>query len=85
MMVVIIDDPGRGICPDNLIIHEGDGTPCKHLRGDKPGEYECVIHSYPWYKDTPCFAHGQIEDSPNNPCRLGEFKLKKRRENAKNK
>jgi len=85
MMVVIVDNPERGICPENLTFNEGDGTPCKHLRGGKPGEYWCAIHHYDWYKDTPCYSHGQIEKSPDCVCRMGEHILKKRRKNAKNK
>ncbi len=55
--VVIIDDPEKGLVEENLIIHKGDG-PCKHLRGDKPGEYSCAVHDYPWYNRTPCFSYG---------------------------
>ena len=76
-MVVIVDDPEKGIVEGNLIVKEGDGTLCKHLRGDKPGKYSCAIHDYPWYKDTPCFAYGQIESSPDDECRLGAYLLKK--------
>lgn len=79
-MVIIVDDPKKGITEDNLIFHEGNGTPCKHLRGTKPGEYWCAIHHYPWYKETPCYAHGQIESSPDCVCRLGEYILKQRKE-----
>jgi len=75
-VVVIVDDPEKGISEDNLIVHKGDGTPCKHLRGDKPGEYFCGIHDYPWYDQTPCFAYGQIEQRDTN-CRMGDFLLKK--------
>ena len=75
-MVVIIDDPEKGFNEDNFIVHEGDG-PCKHLRGDKPGEYSCAVHDYPWYKRTPCFSHGQIEVSKDCVCRMGEYLLKK--------
>ena len=74
-MVVIVDDPAEGIAEDNLICHDGKGR-CKHLRGDKPGEYSCAVHDFPWYEETPCFAHGQIERSPDEPCRLGVYVLK---------
>ena len=80
-MVVIVDDPAKGIREDNLIFHEGDGTPCKHLRGTKPGEYSCALHDKKWYKKTPCFSHGQIE-AGNTPCRMGEYILKRAKENA---
>jgi hypothetical protein len=80
-MVVIVDDPEKGLQEDNLIGHLGNG-PCKHLLGDTPGEYSCALHDYPWYKKTPCYSHGQIEQSPNCNCRLGEFILKKIKENT---
>jgi len=73
--VIIVDDPKKGITDSNLVPHMGDGTPCKHLQGSKPGEYTCALHDYPWYKDTPCFAHGQIESSPDCECRLGRYIL----------
>lgn len=72
--VVIIDDPEKGITEDNMIVHIGDG-PCKHLEGNKPGEYSCKIHNKEWYKETPCFNHGQIEESPTDDCRLGRHIL----------
>ena len=72
LSVVIVDDPKKGIVEGNLIHHKGDGTPCKHLIGSKPGEYFCAVHSEPWFKDTPCFAYTQIEQKNSN-CRMGEF------------
>jgi DNA-directed RNA polymerase subunit RPC12/RpoP len=74
-MVMIVDDPEKGIAPNNIICHKGDGTPCKHLIGDEPGEYSCAIHDKSWYKDTPCFAHRQIEQSPDEVCRLGKHMM----------
>jgi hypothetical protein len=73
-MVPIVDDPEKGISEDNIIMHHGIG-PCKHLSGDKPGEYSCNIHNEPWYDHTPCFAHGQIESSPDEECRIGRYVL----------
>lgn len=72
---MIIDDPEKGISEDNIIAHEGNG-PCKHLDGNKPGEYSCKIHNKPWYKETPCYSHGQIEKSPTDECRMGIYILK---------
>lgn len=69
--VPIIDDPEKGLQENNIVIHEGNGTPCKHLKGSKPGEYSCAIHDYPWYRETPCYGHIQIEKDPNEPCRVG--------------
>ena len=85
-MVVIVDDPDKGILDngrggyDNLIVHEGDG-PCKHLEGNKPGEYSCKVHDRKWYKKTPCFSHGQIEENKNCECRLGRYILNKANKN----
>ena len=75
-MVIIVNDPEKGVDPDNFIFHEG-GRRCKHLQGKKPGKYSCVLHDYPWYKETPCFKHGQIKQSLNDPCRLGEYILER--------
>lgn len=74
--VIIVDGPEKGIQEDNLVFQPGNGVTCKHLRGDKPGEYACAVHNEPWYKETPCFSHGQIERSKDDPCRMGEFVLK---------
>ena len=73
-VVMIVDDPEKGITEGNMIAHMGDG-PCKHLEGNKPGEYSCKLHNKKWYKETPCFNHGQIESSPTDECRLGRYIL----------
>lgn len=73
-MVMIVDDPAKAISKDNIIGHMEDG-PCKHLEGNKPGEYFCKIHSKACYKETPCFSHGQIEKSPDDDCRMGRYIL----------
>lgn len=73
-LVAIVDDPEKGLSEDNIIVHEGKG-PCKHLLGNKPGEYSCSVHDKEWYKETPCFSHGQIESSPDDECRLGRHIL----------
>jgi len=78
-LVIIVDDPDKGLSKDNIIAHHGDG-PCKHLGGNKPGEYFCKVHDKPWYKETPCFSHGQIESSPDCVCRLGEYIIKNLKE-----
>jgi len=83
--VPIVDDPEKGFDPenstqDNIVMHIGKGQPCKHLRGDKPGEYRCVCHDEPWYKDTPCFSHGQIERDPSEKCRMGVYVLNQEKE-----
>jgi Fe-S-cluster containining protein len=38
----------------------------------------CKIHHYKWYKDTPCFSHGQIESSASDNCRMGDYILNKK-------
>lgn len=73
-LVPVVDDPEVGINDGNIIAHMGNGTPCKHLIGNSPGKYSCGIHHYPWYKETPCFSHTQIERDDTN-CRLGEHIL----------
>lgn len=76
-MVIIVDDPEKGLAEDNL---KGVGfkgpEKCQHLVGDKPGEYSCAIHDKEWYHLTPCYAHDQIgrEDAP---CRIGSAILEK--------
>jgi len=73
-LVVVVDDPAKGIVDGNLIGLDGS-EPCPHLKGDTPGEYACAIHDEPWYPETPCFAHTQIENSPDDPCRTGKYFL----------
>jgi hypothetical protein len=74
--VIIVDNPELGVDDiDNLVPHMGTGEPCKHLLGDKPGEYACAVHDYPWYTETPCYRHGQIESDPETPCRMGVYVL----------
>lgn len=77
--VIIVDDPEKGIQEDNnLILQNGLEKRCKHLRGDSSGEYSCAIHDKTWYKETPCFSHGQIESSTDTPCRMGVYILNKK-------
>ena len=73
-MVVIVDDPEKGIVEDNLVARKG-GEPCQHLQGNKPGKYSCAVHNKEWYKETPCFEYTQIEQGNTN-CRMGEYILK---------
>lgn len=73
--MIIVDDPALGIREDNLI-PKPDGK-CPHLLGDAPGSYSCAVHNMPWYKETPCFRHGQIERDPNSECRFGAYLLKR--------
>ena len=76
LCVVVIKDPKLGLKEDNTFFHNGNGKPCIHLLGEKPGEYSCAIHNEKWYKETPCFAHDQV-GHPDANCRTGEYMLKK--------
>ena len=74
--VIVVDDPDKGPVDGNLIPAGSGYDQCPHLQGDKPGEYSCAVHDRPWYPGTPCDRHGQIEKSPESPCRMGEYLLK---------
>jgi len=74
MSVMIVDDPSKGIAQDNIIHHNGQGQPCKHLQKDGD-QFSCSIHDKDWYDETPCFSHGQMEKSAETPCRLGKYML----------
>ena len=69
--VAIVNDPEKGIVDDNLIMYDGNGQ-CRHLRGNKPGEYSCIVHNKQWYKKTPCYSHIQFERTLNDVCRIGK-------------
>lgn len=66
----------KGLREDNLIVNDGK-SPCKHLRGSKPGKYSCAVHNYLWYKKTPCYDFTQVEPNKETPCRIGEYILRK--------
>jgi len=70
-LVVVVVDPKLGPVEGNLRALNDER--CPHLIGDVPGEYSCAVHDEEWYCETPCFAHGQIERSPDEPCRLGKY------------
>ena len=65
--------------PEEAYTIKQGNYPCPHLfwEGDKS---QCKIHSKIWYKETPCFDFGQIESSPKDICRLGEYVRKKWKE-----
>lgn len=68
LAVIIVANPKLGIVESNLEAHNGSG-PCKHLQGNKPGEYNCTIHDEPWYLETLCACYAQIGEGN---CRMGE-------------
>ena len=74
-MTVIVIDPQRGPAEDNLRGINLEGERCPHFREGRPGNCSCAIHHYPWFADTPCGQHGQIEKY-NSPCRMGEWVLR---------
>lgn len=39
--------------------------------------FECLIHNYPWYELTPCYAFTQIEANASVCCRLGDHIVSK--------
>ena len=77
--VIVVNDPELGIVDSNLI-EKPTGVRCQHLTGDNPGQYSCAIHDYDWYQETPCYQFTQIE-TKNSNCRVGEYGLKKFKEN----
>lgn len=79
--VVIVVDPEKGPVKGNLEWRDGT-KPCRHLQGNKPGEYKCKVHHYPWFKETPCGQHTQVELSRKDVCRMGEYILKNWRDYA---
>ena len=81
LCVAIVDDPAKGPAEDNLLMHEGGGVPCKHLKGDQPGEYSCALHDEEWYEETPCFQHTQV-GRDDAPCRMGVHTMKKEYQDA---
>lgn len=76
-LVPIVDDLTKGPIEGNIVVHDGQGVACQHLRGEQIGDYSCVAHNEPWYEETPCAQYGQIERDVNTPCRTGSFRKKK--------
>lgn len=80
LFVTIVVDPDKfdpdGVDESNLRTIDQSKERCPHLRGDKIGEYSCSIHHYPWFKDTPCGTHTQIEFK-DSLCRMGSNLLDK--------
>ena len=72
--VAIIADPKLGYRKDNVELHEAKGEPCKYLRGSEPGNYECAIHSEPWFHKTPCASHNTIFGDKID-CAMGQHLL----------
>jgi len=76
--VIVIDPTLKDPCgvQSNLRGIDFNKERCPHLNGDKPGEYSCGIHHYPWFKKTPCGTHSQVEGC-DSPCRMGVHILSK--------
>ena len=64
--------------PEEAFDVKPGNTPCEHLYWENH-ESRCAIHDKPWYQETPCFAFGQIEESPDCICRIGEWIMEKRK------
>lgn len=75
--VPIIKDINKPINEENIEIKDSQ-VKCRHLVGEKPGEYICDIHDSDVYKETPCYAHTQIERE-DTPCRTGNYLLNERK------
>jgi hypothetical protein len=77
MWIIVVDDPEKGIHPDNLkSIGVNGAERCPHLEGSVPGQMSCLIHDREWYTETPCSRHSQI-GAQNSPCRTGQYILSK--------
>jgi hypothetical protein len=64
--------------PEEAFIIKQGNTPCEYLYWEDDFS-RCAVHNKPWYPSTPCFDFSQIESSPNNICRYGEWILEKRK------
>lgn len=74
-MVVIVVDPDIGPeTEENLRAINLAEERCPHLVGDGP-PYTCAVHELPWFKQTPCATHGQIERYDDELCRIGNYVL----------
>jgi len=53
------------------------GVKCPHLTIEPDGTASCAVHNEPWYKETPCFSHGNPDldpdfaANPSKPCAIG--------------
>jgi len=61
----------KNLSEENTLVSMSDEA-CPHVTLDN-GKFLCGVHDMPWYKDTPCASHGQIEESPSSICRMGEY------------
>ena len=68
LMVMVVDDPEKGLVPGNIIYHPGNGENCKHLLDDNA----CAVHDCKWYPDTPC---AQFDQVGGGECRIGQYVL----------
>jgi hypothetical protein len=75
--VLIIKDKDKGLTEDNIQYKPG-GEICPHLEKTAKG-YNCLIHHFPWYKQTPCYEFSQVE-SFNEDCRIGKYLIAKQYE-----
>ena len=79
--VLVVTDPDKGLELDNwekCLNHR-----CKHLVGNRPGEYSCPLHANDWYVHTPCHKHGRLKTSENEVCEKGKMILEIFKESGK--
>jgi hypothetical protein len=80
LWVVIVDNPDKGPVEGNFkVVGQNGPERCQHLQGDRAGEYSCAVHNRPWYQETPCFQHGQIEKNVTDKCRMGAYLMEGRK------
>ena len=61
---------------EHLMIKKG-GEKCPHLSWSCE-QAVCGVHNRKWYKKTPCYSHGQIEQSKDCECRMGRYLIDKK-------
>lgn len=64
------------LCDEHMVMHKEYNQKCPHLYLQDQ-EWKCKIHDYPWFKDTPCARHSQIEESIESICRTGKYRKDK--------
>ena len=72
-MVIVVKDPARGPVEGNLV-RKDSGQRCPHLRGEA-APFTCAVHDEPWYPESPCGRHKQMERRADELCRAGNYHL----------
>lgn len=68
--------------PQEAFVIKSGNEPCPYLEwsGDNS---KCKVHNKPWFKSTPCYDFGQVENDPNTVCRLGQWIVEKRKTDSR--